>query len=275
MNLPPAGWYPDPTDPARTRYWSGQQWTEYYAPATGAVPYAPVAAGAYGLATVDAGPYQPLRTLSKAIVVVLAVSVLVSVLTAFVSLDRASLVTDVIDNPRSVTLSEVQDADDRVQLANVLGLGAYLVTGIVWIVWFHRSYKNAARLGALDLRHSSGWAVGAWFVPFLNLARPKQIADDIWKSSTPSLPTHPNREWMAAPVSPLLNFWWALFIANGLLGWFTFRMGDESLSAIRTRDRVSAFGELVSIGAAILAAIVVRKMTARLDDRARALGVAT
>lgn len=32
-NLPPAGWHPDPQDPAQLRYWDGNQWTEHRAPA--------------------------------------------------------------------------------------------------------------------------------------------------------------------------------------------------------------------------------------------------
>lgn len=29
---PPAGWYPDPTQPGQQRYWDGAQWTEHTAP---------------------------------------------------------------------------------------------------------------------------------------------------------------------------------------------------------------------------------------------------
>ncbi|MCT9821014.1 DUF2510 domain-containing protein [Microbacterium sp. W1N] len=46
----PAGWYPDPADPSRTRWWDGAQWTENVAggqPAAPAAPTAP-AAPAYG-----------------------------------------------------------------------------------------------------------------------------------------------------------------------------------------------------------------------------------
>src|SRR5262245_51218260 len=31
-NDPPAGWYPDPDDPARARYWDGTAWTAYTGP---------------------------------------------------------------------------------------------------------------------------------------------------------------------------------------------------------------------------------------------------
>ncbi len=36
----PAGWYPDPADPTRTRWWDGSRWSEHTSPATGAAPAA-------------------------------------------------------------------------------------------------------------------------------------------------------------------------------------------------------------------------------------------
>lgn len=42
-SLPPAGWYPDPADPSRTRWWDGQAWHEAAAPAAPAAPNGPVA----------------------------------------------------------------------------------------------------------------------------------------------------------------------------------------------------------------------------------------
>src|SRR5215210_7112231 len=35
---PPAGWYPDPYDAERTRYWDGGAWSEHTAPAAGRPP---------------------------------------------------------------------------------------------------------------------------------------------------------------------------------------------------------------------------------------------
>lgn len=29
----PAGWYPDPANPASLRWWDGSQWTDHHAPA--------------------------------------------------------------------------------------------------------------------------------------------------------------------------------------------------------------------------------------------------
>ncbi len=38
MSLPPADWYPDPSDPAKVRYWDGVAWTAYTQPALPPAP---------------------------------------------------------------------------------------------------------------------------------------------------------------------------------------------------------------------------------------------
>jgi len=45
VSAPPAGWYPDPVDPAGRRWWSGENWTEHVAAAPEPVPAAEPALG--------------------------------------------------------------------------------------------------------------------------------------------------------------------------------------------------------------------------------------
>jgi uncharacterized protein YbjQ (UPF0145 family) len=40
-NIPPAGWYPDPSDASRVRYWDGAVWTDQFAPAQQGPPMMP------------------------------------------------------------------------------------------------------------------------------------------------------------------------------------------------------------------------------------------
>src|SRR5205085_1752334 len=75
-----------------------------------------------------------------------------------------------------VSQGDAQAADDR-QSANASAqLALFLATGAFSIVWFHRAYRNLRQLGISSLRFGTKWTVGAWFVPFLNLVRPKAIA---------------------------------------------------------------------------------------------------
>ena len=275
MTLPPAGWYPDPNDPLRQRYWNGEMWTEHFAPPVQTGP--PEPPGYFiPAAGVPSARFESVRGLANATVVLLAVTALLAIASAFVSLDRATVASDFLDDPASVSLSEVQDADDRVQLTGVLAVASYIVTGIVFVIWFQRCYKNSQALGASHLRFSSGWAAGAWFVPFLNLVRPKQIADDIWKSTDPAAPAQQGSSWMANSVPPLINAWWGFFIGGAVVGRIvaTLSRNSDSLSELRTLDRVAAGAQIITVVAAILAVLVVRAMTTRGEQRAATLGVA-
>ncbi len=62
--LPPAGWYPDPENPALTRYWDGAGWAAQQStvPLPAAVPPAPYAAATVATYTpvpLPPGPYTP------------------------------------------------------------------------------------------------------------------------------------------------------------------------------------------------------------------------
>jgi hypothetical protein len=57
--------------------------------------------------------------------------------------------------------------------------GASLATAVGFLVWFHRAYTNLPALGIEPLPYATGWTIGAWLVPLLNLVRPKQIMDTI------------------------------------------------------------------------------------------------
>ena len=277
MTLPPSGWYPDPNEPTRQRYWDGERWTDDFAPHPPGY-LAPPPPGYFipASAGIRTAPFESARGLANATIVLLAITALLSIASVFVYLDRASLISDLLGDAGTVSPSDVESADERVQAFALLGIASYVVTGIVFVIWFQRCYKNSQALGTSNLRFSSGWAAGAWFVPFLNLVRPKQIADDIWKSTDPDAPAMQNSSWMAARVPGLLHAWWGFFIAGAIVGRVVASLANDydSLSELRTLDRFSAVAEVVTLVGAILAALVVRAMTARGEQRAKNLGLA-
>jgi hypothetical protein len=284
MTLPPPGWYPDPNDPMRQRYWNGERWTDDFAPRPpgyGTPPPPGSFAGPPGYfipapTGIRTAPFESARGLANATIVLLAITALVSIASAFASVDRASLASDFLGNPNSVSISEMKSADDRVQAFALLGVASYVVTGIVFVVWFQRCYKNSQALGTSNLRFSAGWAAGAWFVPFLNFVRPKQIADDVWKSTDPNAPALQDSSWMAVRVPGLLHAWWAFLIGGAVVSRVVASLANDSdsLSELRTLDRVAAVAEIVTVVGAILASLVVRAMTARGEQRAKNLGLA-
>lgn len=217
--------------------------------------------------------FLSLRGRANAAVALLVASALVSVLSIVYELDVQSLVGPVAAGDPAA-LAQAQAADENVALVSVLGLAALIATGATFIAWFHRAYVNIERLGARGLRSTKGWSIGAWFVPILNLVRPKQLMDDIWRASDPALPAGELRGWRTAAVPGLLHLWWAMFLVMGFIGNIAGRQiaGAETLAE---RDRAGEIGIVTDAGTivtAVLAVLVVRAVTARQESRAARVG---
>ncbi len=74
-------------------------------------------------------------------------------------------------------------SDQRVKTVTIVGLAFVLVTGMVWLVWQHRSQANLHAVPVRELEYTPGWAVGWWLIPFANLVKPFQTVRELWKAS--------------------------------------------------------------------------------------------
>jgi hypothetical protein len=98
-------------------------------------------------------------------------------------------------------------SNDPVQgFIGLLQSGLGILTGIIFLKWIYRSYKNIQGFGAQGLRFSPGWAVGYYFIPILSLIRPVQVMNEIWRASDDP------RDWPKRPGSWLIASWWTLFL---------------------------------------------------------------
>jgi hypothetical protein len=70
------------------------------------------------------------------------------------------------------TPDQVVDNDPVQGIVGLLQSGLGLVTGITFLKWVYRAYKNIQGFGAENLRYSPGWAVAYYFMPVLGLIRP-------------------------------------------------------------------------------------------------------
>jgi hypothetical protein len=106
-----------------------------------------------------------------------------------------------------LTPDQLASSDPMQGIVGVLQAGLGLVSGIVFLRWVYRAYKNIQGFGAEGLRFSPGWAVGYYFIPFLSLIRPAQVMSEIWRVSQDP------QNWMRRRGSWLVGTWWALFLS--------------------------------------------------------------
>lgn len=213
---------------------------------------------------------KPIAGLSTALVVLLGATGVLHLLNIVAGLSFRSALGAILADP---LMSDAVVNRSMARYGNATGLTsvALLVTAVVFVVWFFRLARNAVSLGANDLRHSSGWAVGAWFVPVLNLFRPKQIADDLWRASAPGLPARATALWQDVPRTGRVTAWWTAW----LLGWFLTNGAQQFLASATLYTEmtvgvgIAIAADLVMVAAAGCAILVVRRLTDRQIARAR------
>lgn len=176
----------------------------------------------------------------------------------------------ILDSDGFAGSEAVVASDERLAAGGAALLATFLVSTILWLLWFHRAYRNVESFGSVAMRFGTGWAVGAWFVPILNLFRPKQIANDIWRGTEPEPPE--GRTWTEPRVAPLVHWWWAAWLVANFLGNLSFRMLNDAgtLDAERTAVAVDIAAGISIVVASVLALRFVRAVTEREAARAAA-----
>lgn len=156
------------------------------------------------------------RTLTSFLVVMLWISLGAEVASLASDFSQMALLS------RESFTQEQADANDARQ--GMIGLGymaVFAVTGITFLRWVYRANSNCHGFGAQDMRFTPGWAVGYYFIPFVNLVRPYQVMKEICQVCKDP------RNWSSVSAGALVNAWWTLQILSGFLGQLSFRISME------------------------------------------------
>lgn len=153
---------------------------------------------------------------------------------------------------------ETAHANDRRE--SIMGIAyfvAYFFTVVVFARWIISSHKTVRALGAEGMSISPGWAVGYFFIPFINLVRPYTAMKELWCASVEP------RHSMSQIAPPLLPAWWALWIINGVLGQIILRMSlnAEDLDSLKTLTVVNIIGSVAGVVLSLVALKLVKGIT--------------
>lgn len=217
-------------------------------------------------------PYESGHTRALLTSIFLGGGILLSLIGIISALMQIDLLTRALSG-QGITSAEADANDAREMLIAVVQILNYIITVIFFLMWFHRAHRNLPALGAQGLEYSPGWAVGGFFIPFLNLVRPFQVAKEIWKASTTEEGLTDATNWQYASVSPLLGLWWGAWLLGNILERVvtSFSKGAKELEDLIFLTRLDIAVSLFSIVAAILAIVVVLKIDARQTAKHRLL----
>jgi hypothetical protein len=248
--LPPAAWRPDPHQPGWLRYWDGTRWTDHVAPD----PHEAAAAPPRVPAPEPRRPYTA-TTGRVGVAALVALGLVAAVDAAAIVVDvwAASVVSGWIDDPETARVEQGDQIDALTRGLGLAHMALYVAVAVVLITWLYRVYVSD-RVDPAELRHSSGWVIGAWFVPILSWWRPLQVVRDLWWSATPA----PQRGRGAAgrrSIPWLMVWWWAAWIVTNVSGYLSLQVRQrvDEANGLLASLQFDAFADGVSVVAALLA----------------------
>ncbi|MBT2407981.1 MULTISPECIES: DUF4328 domain-containing protein [unclassified Streptomyces] len=204
--------------------------------------------------------------LATALTVLLSIAAAVNLFLTGVCAYGWSLMTDLTANPFKVSDSALTRADGLTAAAVVFQTLLLLATGAVFIVWFYRVRQNGQIFRPDAFTLSRGWAIGGWFVPLGNLVLPFIPAKQTWIASTQFGPDGSYRRVSTLPVTA----WWLVWVAALITDRVFSALYDRATTPekLGTTYVVGAVDGLLTVAAAVLAILFVRKLTGMQNTKA-------
>lgn len=159
----------------------------------------------------------------------------------------------------------------RVALLLLSGV-LYIITVVLFLMWMYRSFKNVSTFGSAGrLTFTPGWAVGMFFIPFVNLVFPYRAVRELWQNSAA-----PEEHMFAAPSPPAFFIaWWVCWILCCIVGNIAFRLTTRRDGPDTPVLIVGIIAESLTIMAGLLAFLVVSEIDERQENTAAELKLAS
>lgn len=148
----------------------------------------------------------------------------------------------------------------------------YLTTVVFFLVWLYRSHNNLrAFYPSRRLDYSAGWAVGSFFIPFVNLVVPYRAVREVWQKSGP-----PEEGLLAEPNPPAwFALWWLFWILSSISNNISLRVTFNESVPERTATLISIVASALTLTAALLAYMVVDLIDRRQENTSARLSLGT
>jgi hypothetical protein len=204
----------------------------------------------------------PVRPIATVATTMLFANCAANVFGTWTDWHRYQVAADYVAGEPGVGVADLVSADNLAMGAVWLAVLALLAAATVFLTWLWRARVNAERLCRAQHRWSRGWTIGAWFVPVVNLWFPRQVVDDIWRTSKPGVPKDTYRVDGLEP-SPLVRAWWYTMLVNVLvvLVLRAETRGEVTLDVLKAAALYGTVSTLVLLVGATLLSQVIRRIT--------------
>jgi len=186
-------------------------------------------------------------------------SLLVSLLQVFVP--RLALREEEINDPETLIVALLQVGLGLMQVV------VYIATIVAFLMWLYRSYENLPSFGVRrnNIKYSSGWAVGSFFIPFVSLVVPYRAVKELWNKSVP------NSGQMFSDLGPpgFFPLWWAFWLISNFANQTYFRLSWRGDLTPEIDAMLGVVTGVLDVVSAILALLVVREIDKQQTESAK------
>ena len=215
------------------------------------------------------------HSLSLVVIFLLALCIAIEVMAVVLALSQIPLLSKQVVTEADNATNDVIQA-----IPAIARLAAYLITGVLFLVWIYRVHKNLPALGVVRPRYSPGWAVGWFFVPFMNLVRPYEVVRELWKDSNPDVglsdtffKQHPQSIRHYPSRSRLIGLWWGCWIASLIAERASLMLlsGPEAATQAGTAMLAGIVSDCLGMIGVAIAILIVREIDTRQEEKHRRL----
>ncbi|MFF0090710.1 DUF4328 domain-containing protein [Streptomyces canus] len=162
----------------------------------------------------------------------------------------------------AAVLDRADLADKLTAAAGAAQLLAMLACAVVFVIWLWRVRRNAEVFAPDGHRKARAWVIAGWVVPIASLWYPRRVVVDIWDAS--STGDRPDGH-------ALINIWWTLWLLSQTIGQVLYTAFDEADTSQEIHDSMTQtmVADGLDLVAALLAAVVVLRLTRMQDEKAR------
>jgi hypothetical protein len=169
----------------------------------------------------------------------------------------------------SISSSAADRSYDAASGTFILATLWMLIAGILFIIWFFQAYRSAESHGASGRRWSTGWTIGAWFIPLANFVIPKLVMNEVDRMSNPLAGEPPTDErWKPVPRMAVSDLWWTALLMGTVLWLFGIAAFSSASSYTSTGSGVgyilTALSQTLYVVSAALAGVIALRIGERL-----------
>ena len=152
--------------------------------------------------------------------------------------------------------------------AGFVELAAYIAIAVLFLRFLYKAVQQARGFATPYSYVSPGWAVGYWFIPFINLYRPYETVKHLFKACA----AEAGGEAKPAAGDQLLGAWWAMFLVANVAGWMLARSDTDMSTAagITTYAEYTIGCNVLLLIATLLFWMVVRRLVTAMGGGVKA-----